>query len=199
MSSLWPWPWPFGFLNTANAWIKSKVNVELGCYHVLHTLGFCWYRLLHGLFSCFQTAMIQLYCNWTEERHTLLPVITLLALYLANMSGSSNTNKVFFVFCRVWFCSYLLCLFILILLTDFLAFYILYEHSWDWAIFLGGAESAFFTVAIFVVFGMTVRLAPVLNGIIHVFLFLQLWGIWLLAKMISKTKLWKRVGSTNWS
>ncbi len=43
------------------------------------------------------------------------------------------------------------------LLTDYIAFYILYWHEWDWAVFLGGAEAAFFTVAVFVVCGMTVR------------------------------------------
>ncbi|XP_041356884.1 palmitoyltransferase AKR1-like isoform X2 [Gigantopelta aegis] len=72
--------------------------------------------------------------------------------YIYNCVGYNN---------RVWFFGFLLTIFIEALISDYLCYYMLTMHSWDWAIAIGGLEIFFFSFAIIVVFWMTLVHAAV--------------------------------------
>ncbi|XP_050417022.1 uncharacterized protein LOC126830658 [Patella vulgata] len=67
--------------------------------------------------------------------------------YIYNCVGYKN---------RTWFFGFTLSIFIAVILTDYLCYYILTVRGWDWLVAIGLLEAAFFSIGITVVFWMSV-------------------------------------------
>lgn len=93
--------------------------------------------------------------NWRWSYRVLLLKFSTLPISVL----STDIRYFLFFCCRPWFFSFVFCMFILVLLTDFFCYWLLSEFGFDWAVVIGAVEAGVASVAVTAVTCLMVRLA----------------------------------------